>query len=93
MPARLEEQEDENGHQGGTRECDEVTRRASPGQPRLPSQHAPVTAVTRARSTFALRRFSYEGTPSFPDIFRSQHGRLGGTFASSRTYPVLMAIF
>ncbi len=46
MPTRLAQQED------GTRECDEVTLRASLSQPRLLSQRAQVTVVTRARSTF-----------------------------------------
>ncbi len=58
MPMRLAQLDNENGHQGGTRECDEVTRRASLGQPRLPSQRAQVTAVTRARSIFVELGFS-----------------------------------
>jgi hypothetical protein len=46
MPARLAQQEDEN-------KVGRAILRASPGQPGLPSQRAQVTAVTRARSTFA----------------------------------------
>jgi hypothetical protein len=59
MQALLAQQDDENRHQGGTRECDEVTRRASIVRPRLSSQHAQAMAVAHARSAFVELGFSW----------------------------------